>query len=290
MYSMPFVSLFYNMLTVSELFIYPIKSLGGIAVSSALVTDRGLQYDRRWMLVDDSNTFLSQREIAAMALFHIAIKEEGLLVTHSSNGAAIIIPFEPATQEVLTVEVWSDHRKAIVVSHEANQWFSNQLGIRCKLMYMPDVVKRRVDTRYAIDKEIVSFADGYPMLLIGQSSLDDLNNRLQGKLTMQRFRPNIVFTGGEPYEEDCLEAFTINDIHFFGVKLCARCIIPTINPHTATKGKEPLRTLTTYRMKNNKIYFGQNLVHQGNGVINVGDTIEVIKRKEQARNFKETDK
>src|SRR5205085_2428266 len=130
------------MLTVSELFIYPIKSLGGIAVSSAMVTERGLQYDRRWMLV-----------------------------------------------------------------------------------YEPDAVERRVDTRYATDKEIVSFADGYPMLLIGQSSLDDLNSRLQENLSIRRFRPNIVFTGGEPFEEDGLEAFKIKDILFYGLKLCARCCI-----------------------------------------------------------------
>jgi len=267
------------MLTVSELFIYPIKSLGGIAVSSAAVTDRGLQYDRRWMLIDEQNTFLSQREVASMALFDVAIQEEGLSVTYKPDDDAILIPFEPQTNEMLTVEVWSDHCKGIVVSQEANQWFSDKLGIHCRLVYMPDIVKRRVDGRYAIDKEIVSFADGYPMLLIGQSSLDDLNSRLQEKLSMRRFRPNIVFTGGEPFEEDGLEAFKIKDILFHGVKLCARCVITTIDPDTARTGKEPLRTLATYRMRNNKIYFGQNLLHKGEGRIQVGDVIEVIKRE-----------
>lgn len=278
------------MLTVSELFIYPIKSLGGIAVSGAFVTDRGLQYDRRWMLVDNNNVFLTQREWATMALLTVAIQADGLLVTHKPTGAALLIPFEPQTSEVLTVEVWSDRCKAIVVSHAANQWFSEMLHIPCKLVYMPDAVKRCVDGRYALDKEIVSFADGYPMLLIGQSSLDDLNNRLQEPLTMRRFRPNIVFTGGAPFEEDELEAFTINNIHFFGVKLCARCVITTINPDTAAKGKEPLRTLTTYRMKNNKIYFGQNLLHKGNGMIQVGDAIEVIKRKGPTVNLEQRGK
>lgn len=278
------------MLTVSELFIYPIKSLGGIAVSSAMVTSRGLQYDRRWMLVDAHNTFISQREIAAMALFEVAIQPDGLLVTHRPDGAAILIPFEPQTGELLTVEVWSDHCKGQVVSPEANQWFSEKLGINCRLVYMPDTVNRRVDGRYAKDKEIVSYADGYPMLLIGQASLDDLNSRLQEPLTMQCFRPNIVFTGGEPYEEDNMDAFTINNIRFFGVKLCARCVITTINPATAIKGKEPLRTLATYRMKNNKIYFGQNLLHKGEGIIQVGDTIEIVSMKEAARSFKQANK
>src|SRR4051794_35199608 len=145
------------MLTVSELFIYPIKSLGGIAVSSAAVTDRGFQYDRRWMLVDEHNTFLTQREVAAMALFDVAIVEEGLLVTHKPEGAAILIPFELQTAEMPTVEVWSDQCRAVVVSQEANQWFSDKLGITCRLVYMPDAVLRRVDDQYAIDKEIVSF-------------------------------------------------------------------------------------------------------------------------------------
>jgi len=275
------------MLTVSQLFIYPVKSLGGIAVDAAVVTDRGFQYDRRWMLIDEHNSFISQREMAAMALFDVAIQEDGLLVTHKPGGDAIHIPFEPQTNETLTVEVWSDRCKAIVVSHQANQWFSNKLGINCRLVYMPGAVKRRVDGRYAIDKEIVSFADGYPMLLIGQASLDDLNSRLDEQLTMRRFRPNIVFTGGEPFEEDVMEAFKINTILFYGVKLCARCVITTINPDTAVKGKEPLRTLATYRMKNNKIYFGQNLLHKGEGLIQVGDAMEVIKRKEAIRNFKQ---
>src|SRR4051812_39061791 len=133
------------MLTVSELFIYPIKSLGGIAVSSALVTERGLQYDRRWMLIDENNTFLTQRELTAMALFDVAIQEDGLLVTHKPDGTAILIPFEPQTNETLTVEVWSDQCRAIVVSHEANQWFSDMLGINGRLVYMPDAVKRSVD-------------------------------------------------------------------------------------------------------------------------------------------------
>ena len=277
------------MLTVSELFIYPIKSLGGIAISSALVTERGLQYDRRWMLVDEYHTFISQREVAAMALFDVALQEDGLLVMHRLNGNSILIPFEPQTNEMLIVEVWSDRCRAIVVSREANHWFSDKLGINCRLVYMPDTVKRSVDDRYAIDKEIVSFADGYPMLMIGQSSLDDLNSRLQEKLTIQRFRPNIVFTGGEPFEEDDLEAFKINDILFYGVKLCARCIITTINPDTATKGKEPLRTLATYRMRNNEVYFGQNLLYKGEGQIQVGDEIEVIKRREATRDFKQAE-
>lgn len=273
------------MLTVSELFIYPIKSLGCIAVPSAMVTDRGLQYDRRWMLVDEHNEFLSQRELAAMALLQVAMTSEGLQVTHKLNAASIVIPFQPQTAETIIVEVWSDRCRAQLVSAAADEWFSQMLNVNCRLVYMPDASRRRVDSRYAFDKEITSFSDGYPMLLIGQSSLDDLNSKLQQAITINRFRPNIVFSGGEPYEEDNLEAFNIKDLQFFGVKLCARCVITTINPDTAEKGKEPLRTLAAYRLRNNKIYFGQNLLHRGEGLIKVGDEIEVIRRKLKARNF-----
>jgi uncharacterized protein YcbX len=123
---------------------------------------------------------------------------------------------------------------------------------------------------------ITSFADAYPFLLIGQSSLNDLNNRLPDTLPMDRFRPNIVFTGGEPFEEDLMNHMNIAGINFYGAKLCARCIMTTIDQQTGIKAKEPLKTLAKYRFKNNKILFGQNLVHQGIGMVTVGDMIDVL--------------
>lgn len=266
------------MLQVSELFIYPIKSLGGIPVSTAVVTDRGLQYDRRWMLVDISNQFMTQREFAEMALLQTEILENGLRVYHKNKETAILIPFEPKG-ETITVQVWSDRCKATIVDKKVNEWFSDVLGKHCQLVYMPDTTKRRVDGRYTINKEVTNFSDGYPFMTIGQSSLDDLNNRLEEKLPINRFRPNIVFTGGGPYEEDTWVHFTIRDINFFGAKLCARCVIPTINQDTIQRGKEPLKTLATYRQKNKKIYFGQNLLHHGEGSLSIGDEIKIIERK-----------
>jgi uncharacterized protein YcbX len=266
------------MLQVSELFIYPIKSLGGISLSSAVVTDRGFQYDRRWMLVDSDNQFITQRDFAEMALLQVYVEKEGLKVTHKQKGDSIVIPFE-TSGEFISVQVWSDKVKGIIVNTETNEWFSDILNKPCRLVYMPDQTKRRVDGRYATNKEITNFSDGYPFLTIGQSSLNDLNSRLEEKLPINRFRPNIVFTSGTPYEEDTFAHFIINDIHFYGVKLSARCVITTINQDTIKKSKEPLRTLSTYRMKNNKIYFGQNLLHDGKGTINIGDEIKPIKRK-----------
>ncbi len=183
------------MLILSQLYVYPIKSLGGIAVNRAAVTDRGLQYDRRWMLVDEHNNFLSQRDVAAMALFSVAIVHEGLQVTYQPSGEVCAVPFIPALHETTMVEVWSDRCRAQRVSSEVDEWFSLRLGIRCSLVYMPDATRRRVDGRYAKDKEINSFSDGYPMLIISQASLEDLNSRLEQPVDMQRFRPNLVVSG-----------------------------------------------------------------------------------------------
>lgn len=266
------------MLQVSELFIYPIKSLGGIAVSNAVVTDRGLQYDRRWMLVDTNNNFMTQRECAEMALLQTEILKDALKVFHKKKGTSITIPLETKGERI-TVHVWSDQCKGIVVDKNIDEWFSEVLQKNCQLVYMPGTTKRRVDGRYALNKEITNFSDGYPFTTIGQSSLDDLNNRLEEKLPINRFRPNIVFTGGEAYEEDGWAHFTINDINFYGVKLCARCAITTINQDNIKKGKEPLKTLAIYREKNNKIYFGQNLLHHGEGALHIGNEIKLIERK-----------
>ncbi len=268
------------MLIISELFIYPIKALGGIPVSSALLTERGFQYDRRWMLVDANNHFITQREFPSLAVLKTSITKEGLQVMDKYSGNTFTIPFQPQSIDSIIVQIWEDACKAQPVSVQADEWFSEILSFKCRLVFMPDDSQRNVNSNYAYSNEITGFADAYPFLLIGQSSLDDLNSRLEESLSINRFRPNIVFTGGQPYEEDTLAHFTVNDINFYGVKLCDRCTVTTIDQETAIKGKEPLKTLAAYRMNNNKVYFGQNLVHDGAGMIKAGDTIEVKRRKE----------
>jgi uncharacterized protein YcbX len=268
------------MLTISELYIYPIKSLGGIALDKATLTDRGFEHDRRWMLVDANNQFISQREVNAMALLKVQLTAQGLLITNIGvPGEELLIPFLPTITETEMVTVWSSRCRAQRVSDEADAWFSKQLGFPCKLVYMPDTTRRFVDGRYAHNKEITSFSDGYPLLLIGQASLDDLNNRLETPLPMNRFRPNMVFTGGAAFQEDYMKHFEINGITFLGVKPCSRCVMTTINQQTAEKAKEPLKTLSTYRMKNKKIYFGQNVLHQGTGVVSIGDALTIHEQK-----------
>jgi uncharacterized protein len=269
------------MLTISELYIYPIKSLAGIAKETVEITSTGLKHDRRWMLVDDNNIFLSQRTYPQMALLQPTETNEGIVVTHKNNQLqSITIPFFNEGKIAMKVSIWDDVCEAIEVSTICSNWFSAMLDISCKLVYMPNETKRLVDKRYATNNEVTSFSDGYPILMIGQASLEKLNTKLHEAIPMNRFRPNIVFTGGHAHIEDEMELFTVDDIHFLGIKACSRCVMTTINQQNIEKGKEPLKTLATYRTKNSKIYFGQNILHQQNGSIAIGKEIQIITKKE----------
>jgi uncharacterized protein len=274
--------LFLAMLSISQLYIYPIKSLGGISVNTAVVTDRGLQNDRRYMLVDSNGLFLTQRGHPSMALLRTAIEADKLIVWHKDDiSGRLRLPLVPAHSLLTaTVKVWDDYCEGQYISDEADKWFSEILSSPCRLLYMPESTKRMVDPFYALNNDITSFSDGYPILLIGQPSLDDLNSRLDAEIPMNRFRPNIVMAGGQPFGEDSMEQFTINNINFYGVKLCSRCLVTTTNQESGVTGKEPLKTLAKYRMSNNKVYFGQNVLCGGPGMIKAGDEIIVVKTKQ----------
>ncbi len=272
------------MLTVSQLYIYPVKSLGGVSVSAVELTDRGFKYDRRWMLIDNDNRFLSQRELPAMALLQAVITNKGIAINDKNDpNDEVLIPFLSEGKQI-SVKVWDDICEAKMINDELDKWFTKKLKINCKLVYMPENSMRKVDERYAKENELTSFSDGYPILIIGQSSLDDLNERLDEPILIDRFRPNIVFEGGQPYEEDEIEMFEINSIKLTGVKLCSRCVITTIDQSNPTKTKEPLQTLATYRLYNKKIYFGQNLLYKGTGTIRKGDVLTILKNKKSVFN------
>ncbi len=264
------------MLKLSEIFIYPIKSLGGIGINSAVVEKRGLKYDRRFLLVDNTGKFLTQREYPQMALLKISLSKNGFEVLNTKDNLYTNIPLESDTKEILPVTIWDDVCNAVRVSKDLDIWFSNALNIDCSLVYMPNTEKRIVEKKYLDEEHIVSFADAYPFLVIGQSSLDDLNTRLQTPLPINRFRPNFVFTGGKPYEEDNWKDFKIGDVNFKAVKPCARCVITTTNQDTAERLDEPLKTLSTFRKINNKVMFGMNLVCKSTGVVSVGDFVRQI--------------
>jgi uncharacterized protein YcbX len=262
------------MKTVTQLYIYPIKSLGGIELGQAKVTVRGLEHDRRWMLVDESGTFLTQRTFPKMSLLRTALADDRLEVYVRGNDAdRIRLRLHPEQGEECKVRVWDDTCDALRVSDEADAWFSEKLERQVCLVYMPDTSLRPVDPRYAVGESITSFSDGYPILMIGQASLDDLNARLDVPVDMDRFRPNIVFSGGAPYEEDDVRRFRIGDVLFHGVKPCARCVMTTIDQDSGNAGREPLATLSRYRTVDQKVMFGQNVIG-GPGLIRVGMPVE----------------
>ncbi len=262
------------LLTLSEIWIYPIKSLGGIRLAWAKVLPKGLQYDRRWMLIDEDNNFITQRVHPMMAFFKLSLS--GDQFTIQFKGDRIFLPASsPISEEVIVAKVWDDAVKVFEVLGEYSQWFSHRLGINCRLVHFPESNDRPVDEKYSIENDQVSLADGYPFLIIGQGSLNDLNERLKAPVPMNRFRPNFVFTGGGPYEEDNWRTFRIGKNKFAGVKPCGRCVLTTVDQQTAERGTEPLATLATYRKKNNKIYFGQNLLAIDYNEIHEGDKIEL---------------
>lgn len=265
-------------LQLSEIWIYPIKSLGGISLQEAVPERRSLRYDRRWMLVDEDGRFISQREIPNMAMLGTAIETPFLTVFWKNDPQKKVqIPLEinHAALSNIEVQIWDDSCTGLVLNPEINQWFSDNLGQNLRLVWMPDTNHRPADERYAPVGHQVSYADGFPYLIIGQASLDALNSRLEQPLPMNRFRPNFVFTGGQPFEEDTWSNFTINQQLFQGVKPCARCSITTTNQNTAEQAAEPIKTLATFRKFDNRILFGQNVVWLGDdeSVVRVGDIL-----------------
>ncbi|MDF3821061.1 MOSC domain-containing protein [Leptospira sp. 96542] len=261
-------------LTLTEIWIYPIKSLGGISLTKSKVFEKGLQYDRRWMLVDSDGKFMTQRNYPELALLKVAFEGEELVITHNKKHKSHRIPLRPEITEHLSKAiVWKDTVKIIEVNNFTNNWFSELLEISCKLVFFPESNERLVDPQYASSETNVSLADGFPFLIIGESSLNNLNQRLINPVPMNRFRPNFVFKGGEAFIEDSFKEFSIGNNRFLGVKPCSRCVLTTVNQDTADKGIEPLQTLALYRKINNKIYFGQNLLTIDQNEVSIGDVL-----------------
>ncbi|MBS2003781.1 MAG: MOSC domain-containing protein [Cyanobacteria bacterium SZAS LIN-5] len=263
---------------VSELNFYPIKSCRGTTLDTAQIALRGIDHDREWLVVNaTTNNFITQREIAKMCLIEPQVSEDGKVLTLNAPGMEKIIV--PVTEEFgqRRVTVWSNACRADDQGDAAAQWFSRYLGEDCRLVRMSDTHKRQVDQRYAKRKtDQVGFADGFPILLISEESLNDLNNRLPTALPMNRFRPNIVVKGCEAFAEDSWKTIKIGELLFDVVKPCARCVITTIDQSSAEKSPEPLKTMNLFRNKGNKLMFGQNIVHHSAGKISTGDVLEVL--------------
>jgi uncharacterized protein YcbX len=276
---------------ITEINIYPVKSLKGIGLGEARVTRRGFESDRRWMITDDAGKFLSQRELPKMASIAISIEPDGL--RFSAPGTEDLpVQSRPTEGNIGQVQVWSSVCAAEFYDETVNGWFSELLGTRCRLVYMPEDTKRGINPLFNTGEDIVSFADGYPFMALGEASLEDLNSRLDAPLPMNRFRPNLVIGGAEAYAEDRWKRVRIGGTIFRATKPCARCSITTVDQAKGLfGGKEPLRTLADYRkaqqvmpdayaamgMGGNDVLFGQNLVPENVGEpIRVGDGVEVL--------------
>lgn len=259
---------------VSSLYIYPIKSLPGIELQSSEVDLRGLKFDRRWMLIDENNRFISQREKSGLLNFKLNLDAYNLIIEHTLDGSRITIPLNFNTSTKVKITIWDDTILASHVSSNIDDWFSDKLGIKCRLVFQADEDTRKIDEKYFVSgNEETSFSDGYPILIISEESLRNLNSKCPEAIEIERFRPNIVISNCQSHEEDELKSFEINSLKFVGVKPCARCIMTTINPKTQLKTAEPLKTLNTYRKIGNKIMFGQNVVVHSSGIIKIGDKL-----------------
>ena len=262
---------------LSELYVYPIKSCAGISLRSAELSTMGLRHDRRWMLADDIGEFMPQRAHPRMALISTHLSDEYLTVA-APDMPDLQIPLRQENQNLINVSVWGDTNKGTLVGEEADRWFSEFLEFRCRLVRKPDDDLRLVDSIYAESGDQVGFADGFAFLLISEASLEDLNSRLEDPLPMHRFRPNFVVRGCGPYTEDEWSHVRIGDVPFRVADACPRCAITMTDQKTGTPGKEPLRTLATYRKFDGEVFFGRNLIHDALGTVRVGDPGEVTPR------------
>jgi uncharacterized protein len=273
--------------TVSSLFVYPIKSCRGVSLQQMQFDEYGPRWDRRWMLVDDEGVFVTQRTQARLAQIETRINGDELWVS-APGFEPLLLP--SVTDERRQVKVWDFEGEALDQGDIAASWFQHVLHSSCRLVRITQDTQRRSSTRYTEHSSRLAFADGYPALLTSLESLAELNRRLEQKLPMNRFRPNIVVRECLPFEEDEWLELSAPQLRLWVVKPCVRCVITTIDQQTLAQGKEPLRTLAQFRRgagfetlspEEKGVTFGQNCVHHSAGTLSVGDVFVVEARRAQ---------
>ena len=264
---------------LSALYRYPLKSARGESLTHSPLEALGLRGDRRWMLVEpESGRFLTQRLLPQMSQLGALYDAHGGLILSAPGCADLNVALPEPEQNLRGVTVWRDSLRVPDAGDEAAAWLSGWLGKACRLVQVPQARARQVDAAYAQPGDQVAFADGFPLLLIGQASLDDLSQRVGRPLSMLRFRPNLVVSGSAAYAEDDWRRIRIGEVEFEVAKGCSRCILTTIDPQTGERdpAREPLSTLKTYRQREGEVYFGQNLLPRGAGELQLGMTVEVV--------------
>ncbi|MDH0892713.1 MULTISPECIES: MOSC domain-containing protein [unclassified Pseudomonas] len=264
---------------LSALYRYPLKSARGESLASSPLEALGLQGDRRWMLVEpESGRFLTQRLLPQMSQLTALYNADGGLSLSAPGFGSLEVALPHPDEGLRGVTIWRDSLRVPDAGDAAAEWLSAFIGRPCRLVQAPESRTRQVDTAYAQPGDRVAFPDGFPLLLIGQASLDDLSARVGRPLEMLRFRPNLVVEGSAPYAEDEWKRIRIGDLEFEVAKGCSRCILTTIDPGTGVRNadREPLTTLKTYRERNGEVYFGQNLLPRGTGELRVGMSVKVL--------------
>ncbi|CAM2009070.1 MOSC domain-containing protein [Acanthopleuribacter pedis] len=259
-----------------ELWVYPLKSAAGIAVSEMTLAPRGPLFDRRWMMVDPEGKFLTARKLHRLLLLKTEIRGDSLVL--SGPGMAPLVVPTADGRERIPVTIWKDTVDAALVGGEADAWLSAFLGTAGRLVVMDEQARRCMTHDAGFEQDEVSFADGMPVMVANENSLLDLNARAGENFSMQRFRPNLVIDGAEPFAEEGWSGLRIGAVTFKAVKPCRRCVLTTIDPFTAEPHPrgEPMRTLSGYRKKEDGVYFGLNLTATNNGVIRRGDPVTVL--------------
>ncbi len=277
---------------VAALFVHPIKSAAAIAVEEMALDDRGAVGDRRWLVVDDSGLQITARDTPVLALVRPAFADaEPSSIPRNPDGALwveaprltrlrVAVPLESTA--TMAVRVWNDVIDAHDAGDEAAAWMSEAIQRRCRLVRLAESARRPLASKYAGPLanagRRVAFTDGAPLLLLGQGSVDALNARLveQGgePMSVARFRPNVLLSHTAPHEEDSWRSIRIGTVDFGVGKPCERCVMITVDPQTAEKGPEPLRTLATYRRQDGLVMFGMNATHASPGVLRIGDAVQ----------------
>ncbi len=270
---------------LSSIHIYPIKSSAGIELSNSWVDELGLAFDRRFVLTNTDGQFITARTKAKLCLVQASLTPNGLILT-APKMPLLTLNYQDFANEYKPVTIWGDNVQGQYCGDNASAWFSAYLNSSCRLLFFGEQSTRERVSNSTGKKRQVSFADGYPLLLISQASLNDLNNKLQTENTqvsMARFRPNVVIENCHAFAEDSWQRIRIGEVEFELAKPCARCIFTTVNPENAQRHsqKQPLTMLKSYRqIANGEILFGQNLIPLNQGQLKQGDKLTVLTNKD----------
>jgi uncharacterized protein YcbX/ferredoxin len=266
---------------LQSLHIYPIKSTAGISLSNSWVDELGLSFDRRFVVSDHNGQFITARTQPTLCLIKVNLTQYGLILT-APDMPALVINYRELSNDYQKVTVWNDDIQAQYANEHYDLWFSQYLKTPCQLLYFGEQSQRYVSNSH----KKIAFADGYPLLLLSQASLDDLNETMPGKspqkISMAQFRPNLVVNSCNAFAEDTWQHIRIGEVEFEVSKPCSRCIFTTVNPESAEvhPQQEPLNTLKNYRqVASGDVMFGQNLIALNQGSIAQGDKIMVLKKQ-----------